>query len=84
MLATEPWRVIADPADPEVYAVAGVYKVAGNLPIEDANLIAAAPDMEAALTMLLRDVQDYPAWQRPCAAVDRAKAALAKARGERT
>lgn len=51
---------------------------------EDANsrLIAAAPELYEALTLLLADVQDYPAWQRPCHAVDAAKAALAKARGE--
>jgi hypothetical protein len=91
MLAIEPWRVTADPADTEMYAVAGAYAVAGNLPIEDANLIAAAPDMEEAITMLLRDIAEYErinnlspspgkadAWQ----SVTCAKAALAKARGE--
>lgn len=33
----------------------------------------------AALKMLVADVQDYPAWERPCYALDVAKAALAKA-----
>ncbi len=48
----------------------------------DAHLIAAAPDLAEALRLLLADVEDYPAWQRPCHAVDVALAALAKAKGE--
>lgn len=51
-------------------------------PHPDAILIAAAPEMLAALELLFADVQDYEAWQRPCHAVDVARAAIAKARGE--
>lgn len=43
-----PWVVIASPTDAEMYAVQGVYLVADDLPIEDARLIAAAPDLLAA------------------------------------
>lgn len=49
----------------------------------NASLIAAAPDLYEALELLLNDVEHYPAWQRPCHAVDSARAALAKARGEK-
>lgn len=47
----------------------------------DANaaLIAAAPDLLAALKLLVADVADYEAWQRPCHALDVARAAIAKA-----
>lgn len=62
--------------------VAGDYGPIADTSERNAPLIAAAPDLYAALVMLLLDVQDYPAWQRQCAAVDVAKAALAKARGE--
>lgn len=47
--AHTPWAVVASPTDPEMYAVQGAYLVADNLPIEDARLIAAAPDLLAAL-----------------------------------
>lgn len=50
--------------------------------IENAALIAAAPDLYAALESLVQDVASYPAWERPCAAVENANAALCKARGE--
>lgn len=46
----------------------------------NARLIASAPELFEALELLLKDVADYPAWQRPCHAVDVATAALAKAR----
>lgn len=45
-------------------------------------LIAAAPDLYEALALLLEDLKDYSAWDRPCRAVDVAEAALKKARGE--
>jgi len=35
----------------------------------------------AVLELLVADVQDYEAWQRPCYAVDRANAVLAKLKG---
>lgn len=49
-----------------------------------AHLFAASPSLYAALERLVLDVADYPAWQRPCAALDEARAALAQARGETT
>ncbi len=60
----------------------GGFFVDGFMTISDANLIVAAPELYEALSLLLADAADYPAWQRPCLAVDRARAALAKARGE--
>lgn len=48
----------------------------------NARLIAAAPDLYEALDRLVADVADYPAWQRPCFALDEARAALASARGD--
>lgn len=36
----------------------------------------AAEQMAKALECLVTDVADYPAWQRPCAALDNARAAL--------
>jgi hypothetical protein len=91
MSAVEPWRVIVDPGGSGVYAVYGAYRVAGGLPFEDATLISAAPDMESALTGLLRDIADYErvnnlspspgkldCWQ----SVTAAWAALAKAIGK--
>ena len=39
--------------------------------------LAAAEEMAGALKRLTSEVQDYPAWQRPCDAVDVARAALA-------
>lgn len=35
-------------------------------------------ELLAALRLLVADVQDYEAWQRPCYALDSARAALAK------
>lgn len=48
----------------------------------NARLIAAAPELLKALESLVLDVQAYPAWERPCHAVDVARAAIQKARGE--
>ncbi len=48
----------------------------------NAHLIAASPELYEALSLLLADIKDYEAWQRPCHAVDVAVAALARARGE--
>lgn len=45
----------------------------------DARLIKAAPDLLAALKLLVADVADYEAWQRPCHALDVARAAIEKA-----
>jgi len=40
------------------------------------RLTAQVARLTEALTLLLRDVQDYEPWQRPCHAVDLAQAAL--------
>ncbi len=45
----------------------------------NARLCTAAPDLLEALQLLAADVKDYPAWQRPCHALDKALAAIAKA-----
>ena len=47
------WEVITSPTDAEMSAVHGVYLVADNLPLDDAQLIAAAPYLLAALQSLL-------------------------------
>ena len=39
----KPWKVEQSKTDPEMYEVRGAYLVADKLPIEDAELIAAAP-----------------------------------------
>ena len=60
----------------------GTDQVFGAMEAEgNAKLIAAAPELLEALRLLLADVADYPAWQRPCLAVDKANAAVAKATG---
>lgn len=48
----------------------------------NARLIAAAPELLAALELLVKDVGDYEAWQRPCHALDVAREAITKAKGE--
>lgn len=45
----------------------------------NARLIAAAPDLLAALKLLAADVEGYEAWQRPCHALDVAIEVIAKA-----
>ena len=54
--------------------------------VANAELIVRAvnchDELVAALALLLKDCEDYEAWQRPCYAVDVAKAALARAKGE--
>lgn len=41
---------------------------------------ALLPELVAALDLLLTDVEQYEAWQRPCHAVNVASAVLARAR----
>ena len=54
-----PWRVIRSPGCLEMWAVAGAYIVADNLPHEDACMIAAAPRaieaLKEALTLMRGD-----------------------------
>lgn len=64
-------------SDPSVYR----FDVSG-IDHPDARLIAAAPDLLAALQMMLADFADYPASERPCLAFDKARAAIAKATGQ--
>lgn len=54
VIVVTPWRVVASKAYPEMYAVEGAYLVADNLPVEDANAIAAAPDLLDAVKGLLQ------------------------------
>ena len=44
-----PWKVLPSPTDRGMYAVAGAYLVADRLPLEDADMIAAAPCLLEAL-----------------------------------
>lgn len=65
--------------------LAVVAKIGCALPAQweaNARLIAAAPDLLAALKLLVSDVADYEAWQRPCHALDVANAAISKAEGK--
>ncbi len=74
------WRVIQSPTDADMHAVQGVYLVADKLPIEDANMIAAAPDMLGAL----KEVSFLHADSRPDVvqeAIDVARGVIAKAEG---
>jgi hypothetical protein len=47
------WKVLPSPTDCEMYCVAGAYLVADKLPIEDARLIAGAPELLNALRGIL-------------------------------
>jgi hypothetical protein len=48
----------------------------------NAHLIAAAPDLYAALEALVKEANGFESWQRPYAALEPAFAALAKARAK--
>jgi hypothetical protein len=50
--------------------------------MRDQRIKAAAPDLLEALELIIADFADYPASERPCLAFDRARAAIAKAKGE--
>lgn len=76
---TSNWTVQQSKSDPGTMEVRGAYLVADHLPIEDANLIAAAPDLYDALRTITGFMDKH---FRGAEAVEDAKAALAKARGE--
>ncbi len=48
-----PWAVVQSPTDPEMFGVKGAYLVADCLPVEDAHLIAAAPELLKAAERIL-------------------------------
>jgi hypothetical protein len=80
------WMVVRSPSDAEMYAVEGVYLVADQLPIEDAHLIAAAPDLAHVVAMLL--CVDFGSGSEhdellPDTVIQEARAALSRARGEK-
>lgn len=78
------WKVVQGCDENEPYSVRlfrgerEMYKVAQNLPIEDARLISAAPDLLEALETML--VASDPSDEY--AAELKARAAIAKAKGE--
>lgn len=76
------WSVAQSPTDPDMYCVGGSYIVADCLPIEDARLIAAAPDLLEALQGLLAGVYG-DGYVLPAGAVAtcRARTTIAKATG---
>ena len=77
-----PWTVHTSKSDAGTMEVRGAYLVADKLPIEDANLIAAAPDLLSSLEELL----DYSGGADNALedryVMERAMAAIAKARGK--
>ena len=44
-------------------------------------LLGLVDDLAGALALLVSDVQDYEPWQRPCYALDKARAVLARLEG---
>lgn len=58
-MGVEPWRVQPDRSDPEMYEVAGGYLVARGLPIEDAEIIAAAIPAIARVKELEGHIRDF-------------------------
>ncbi len=94
-IARRPWRVMpvsggAEVLDATGEQVAAVYGLSDGEAQRHAALIAAAPDLHAALQSLLADTEDYervnnlapnPGWSHAWQSVTAAKAALAKAAG---
>lgn len=78
--------IAPDGTHPDPWNIAQTYGSVGHGEAEDealanARLIAAAPDLAEALRLLLADVEQYPAYQRPVHAVDVARSALTRATG---
>lgn len=87
-----PWRLGKNGGDDTVFAgnrVVAMCDTDVNAPhVDKANAafivraVNCHAELVAALELLVADVAGYETWQRPCHAVDVAKSALAKARGE--
>lgn len=77
-----PWTVQTSKSDAGTMEVRGAYLVADKLPIEDASLIAAAPDLLSSLEELLNYSGGAANALEDDYVLERAIAAIAKARGE--
>jgi len=89
-----PWHVGSDGPDPDIYDAEGycvVYQVCSGAHDENddgrtnAALIAAAPDLLAALEAITKthaDACGFSDWEPATDVIERARAAIAKARGE--
>ena len=87
------WHIVPSQTDPEMFAVESHYEygelhpryiVADNLPIEDATLIAAAPDMFEAIEETLQSAiknRMHDSIEITSDAVEMLRAAIAKAKG---
>lgn len=78
-----PWSIVKSLREPEMYAVQGAYLVADFLPIEDARLIAASPELLKAAKRALRFIANTEGEMgETLESGDMLRAAIAKAIGE--